>query len=36
LGGFRLEWEGRLLDASVRHQLETIRTGLLERNHRIV
>ncbi len=36
LGGFRLEWEDRLLDASVRHQLETIRTGLLERNHRIV
>ena len=36
LGGFRLELEDRLLDASVRHQLETIRTELLERNHRIV
>ena len=36
LGGFRLELEDRLLDASVRHQLETIRTGLLERNRRIV
>ena len=36
LGGFRLELEDRLLDASVRRQLEIIRTRLLERNHRIV
>ncbi|MDY6464553.1 MAG: F0F1 ATP synthase subunit delta, partial [Bacteroidales bacterium] len=36
MGGFRIELEDRLLDASVRHQLDTIRTQLLARNRRIV
>ena len=36
IGGFLLEWDDRLLDGSVRHQLDRIRTQLAERNRRIV
>lgn len=36
IGGFVLEVEDRMLDASVSHQLETIRRQFVERNRRIV
>lgn len=36
IGGFLLECEDRLLDASVRHALDTIRDQLSARNRRIV
>ena len=36
IGGFVLEVEDKLLDASVSHQLERIRTQFIERNRRIV
>ena len=36
IGGFLLEVEDQLLDASVSHQLELIKRQFVERNRRIV